>query len=240
MTAQQQQMMTAEEFFSLLDTMGREESKGGGLIGRITFTMGYNSFATGKSPGERWFPFPANDQAARAEAQTAALALGANIELSYGFLIERSTVKGRDVSHWQHPFLYEITTHYFDDVKAIIAPALRELGLFTWPITFWGRLAYAPSTRINPKSGKHEPVAYPTKMFKDEAGAEKAAEAFAKSRGEEAIPGTGAADGPPAWLVKYVKDPEHPERQSLDPDKVAKIAEDLGQDVAMIIAALGA
>ena len=237
----QQQMMSETEFFALLDTMGQEESKGGGgLIGRITYTMGYNSFAPGKSPRERWFPFPAKDQARRDEALAAALALGANVDLSYGFLIERSTVKDRDVSHWQHPFLYEITTHYFDDVKAIIKPALRELKLFTWPIIFWGHLAYKPSTRINPKSGKREPVAYPAKMFKDEAEAEKAAEAFAQSKGEKAIPGSSAAEGPPAWLVKYVKDPEHPGRQSLDPNKVAKIAEDLGQDVAMIIAALGA
>jgi len=229
----QAQMMTAEEFFTLLEGMERQESSGrGGYIGLISFEMGYNSFAPGLPPAERWFPFPARDQVARDAAKAAAKALGANIELSYCFKLNKASVKGRDVSSWQHPDRYFITTSWYDDAKQIVKPSLEALGIFVFPYQFWGRLTFKNSVRADPDAEKPDLVAYPAEIFASEAEAEKAAADITASKADEAIPGTGAADGPPAWLVDYVKKAEGKTPKEL--------AEELGQDVAMIIAALGA
>ena len=233
----EQQMMSESEFFAELKEIDSEMGGGGGYIGHITFEMGYNSFATGLPPAERWFSFPSRNQPARKEALSAAKALGADVGVSYCFKMKKSTVKNRDVSAWQHEYRYWIIDTWKPDAVNIVLPALVKQGLLNFPQSFWGRITAEQSKdpKSVDKNGEPKWIGYATEIFTDEAAADVAGSKGAST--EDAIPGSSAAEGPPAWLVDYVNDPEHPERQKAKP---IDLAGELGQPVEMIIAALGA
>ena len=230
----EQQMMSESEFFAELKEIDSEMGGGGGYIGYTTFEMGYHSYATDLPPAERWFPFPSRNQPARKEALSAARALGANVSVSYCFKMKKSTVKNRDVSGWNHEYRYWIIDTWKPDAQNIVLPALVKQGLLNFPQSFWGRVTAEQSKdpKSVDKNGEPKWIGYATEIFTDEAAADVAG---SKGTGtEEAIPGSSAAEGPPKWLVDYVKG------DSGKGKKPAELAEELGQDVATIIAALGA
>ena len=233
-----EEVMTSEEFFTMLDEVEREEGGGGGYVGLIRFELGFKVFAPGMSNAETWFPFSTSADKAMAKAKASALAKDATTpgqtvrkQLAYGFWLIQDEVMNRDVDHWQgdrfwcYPF-------WTPAAKEVIKPSLETCAIYGSPYEFYGRLTFCeePSgrTRVN-QEGEEVPelVAYPSQKFASKEEAQQVAV------GEMPVPESGAAGIPeldeiPDWLVKYAKEAK---AEGKSPAAIAKETESTIQEV---------
>lgn len=217
-----------EEFEKWLEEQESDGSGTGGYVGQIVFAVGYNSYASGMKPADRWFPYRYGDEASKGEAKKEASALGANIEVCYGLILRKDTVLNKDVSHWQGDRYFVVPT-WQDAGKQVIKPALSECGIFGSPVTFWGRVSFKPDPYDPGTDDDPNLVAYPAQVFESREAAQKFVdENMGSAGGDEPIPGM---EGPPSWLVEYVGKPAHKDKSPAD------LSNEVGIEIPVVIEA---
>lgn len=234
-------VMTSEQFFGMLDEIEREESGGGGYIGKIRFELGFKVYASGMQNDETWFPFStsadkpdAKARAAKLAAETSTPGNKTKTQLAYGFWLIQDSVMNRDVSHWQGDRFW-CYPHWTDAASKVIKPALQDCAIYGSPYEFYGRLTFIadPSgrTRTNQEGEQvAELVAFPAEKFASKEEAEKVA------MGEMPKPSTGepvpGATGVPDWLPEYAKD------EAAKGKPAAVIAKEVDLDIGLVKQAL--
>jgi len=174
---------THDEFLDILEQYQREQEGGGGIIGLANFHLGFKAFLPGYSNEDSWFPFDVYAAGGREEAkvkcQVAINESGMTDkrpQLSYGFILYKDSVKGRDVT-WKDDryFTYPMWT---DAARQIIKAQIATLHIAQGE--FWGRWAWQedPSGRTEVDQNgnvRTALIAYPAEVYPTEAEAEAAA-----------------------------------------------------------------
>lgn len=228
------EVMTSDEFFGFLNEVEREESGGGGYVGKIKFELGFKVYASGMQNDETWFPFSDREtkEAAKAKAEKLGNETEARSDMCYGFWLMRDSVINRDVGHWQGDrfFCYP---HWTEAAQEVIKPALETCAIYGSPYEFWGRLSFTQdpygATEIGPDGEERTKlIAYPVEKFEDQDAAWAAVGSGEVSEGEP-IPGM---EGVPDWLPEYVKE-EREKGKSLP-----EIAKEVDFEIGMVKRAL--
>lgn len=199
--------MPTDSMWDVLDEYEKQESGGGGLIGKVEFAVGYKCYVTGASNEESFFGFDPMDEKAKAKALAAAKSFneehggGSRPQVVVQFRMFRDDVIGREVG-WKGDrfFAHPIWTPAY---KEVVKLALQKAGV-TKTGVYWARIGFVddPSGRQDVKQdGNLGPaqVEHIVEVFKSKSDAEKAAASFTSGTETSEERKASGGNAPEGW-----------------------------------------
>ncbi len=138
----------ANGFWDSYEQSTREESGGGGIVGKATIQVGFKVYVAGVTQAESFFPVddPAQRETVKKTAQAFGQQHGAARGPQWGIQIRISRdgafSAGKPVTTWQDDRFFNVDA-WTDAAKEVVVPSLKKFEM-SLPWSGWVRVGFAP------------------------------------------------------------------------------------------------